>query len=371
MNYKSSAGESPVVTRKRPQLATRTGHKTTDRCSKIRQAKMRPSDAIRAQVDKINSGIEAVLNNKVEEKNKWWTERFDEKRGDSSKVVEITLSDDEDNSQTGKVIEIKPEMEDIKTDMRELEPKHKTSRNDISTNYYFCVFCLQTCGTCEEAKDHYLAHLGLYLECRECSKKFSSLQLFRKHNPQHIDRSKMKNLEEFMAAKKWVDNYVDNYIERHKELLKSFIFTFRMYCPVCFRIRNTLDESKHKANKVDIYFRKGKVKFTEEFVRNHLYEHFQYFPYECIDCQLEDKKTEFCLNEQARQHLLDVHNINNAFELNINQVEAYFNRRRPIKRLEVCIETCLSCWKLRNELLDKQSSKLDKTRIHKTGSKVI
>lgn len=34
---------------------------------------------------------------RVEEKNKWWTERFNEDKGDSSKVLEITISDDDDD----------------------------------------------------------------------------------------------------------------------------------------------------------------------------------------------------------------------------------------------------------------------------------
>lgn len=233
---------------------------------------------------------------------------------------------------------------------------------------YLCVFCSELSADAESAKEHYLAHLGLLLECRECHQRFPDIHSFRKHNSEHMAGTKMINLDEFLVAKKWVDHYIDNCVGQPKELSKSLMFTFQMYCPICFRIRAMYELNDLRTEKIDVYLKKCKIKFTEEFVRNHLYEHFQYFPYECIDCELEDKKTEFCLNDKARQHLLEVHGIENAFKMNLKELKSFYNRRKPIKRLEICIEKCLMSCEISKSLFHKMSSKLNKSQIQKRGS---
>ncbi len=201
----------------------------------------------------------------------------------------------------------------------------------------YCVFCETQMKSSEEALDHYLSHCGVYIECKECHLKFSSLQSFRGHDSNHLDRNNMLYLEQFMDAKKWCDNYV-KYIEKRDDIVKQVKNVSQIFCPVChqmsrlFNINGFSDKPQNSEQ----------LLLNEELIIDHLHQHLQYFPFECIDCSFVDKKTAFCLNQKARQHLLEVHNIKNANQLKVNELKTYFNKIKGITKLDNVIDNSLN-----------------------------
>ena len=384
------------------------------------------NDSFDAKDDEIDGKDSSERRDKREDVKKWWSKNFDQKMGNCSKIDEICLSDDDNESYEVIKPKLKPKLktklktpqlykqltksriddklsieflnkpnpiqketfvqlnqrfksmdnslrriefqkykdsvkksvEDIylwdqipgksglKSNVKSSEKSNNSQTTIVTkvgkpTEKYFCFFCDQILSSPEETKSHYLCHLGVFLECGECHLKFGSLESYRNHNSNHISSDKMLNLKDWNISKKWSDNYLE-YIENEDQILKVYSPTNKMFCPVCQKIKQLYGNCGTNCRQFEKSLKLSKIKINEEYVRNHLHQHLQYLPYECIDCSFDEKKTEFCLNSTARQHLKEVHNIENAFDLRPNELKPYFELKKSIKRLDFLIEVCLS-----------------------------
>ena len=189
-----------------------------------------------------------------------------------------------------------------------------------------CVFCCKRYKTYEKALEHYLCHIKVFIECAKCDKLFTSIGDFRSHNPQHNENVNLKNVNQYKIARKWAENFLA-YISKEKDKLADLTRDgTTLYCPVCAFAYSVYDITSNK-----------KI-VDPETIETHLYSHFNYFPYECMDCGYDDLKTEFLLDERARKHLSDKHNVSNAMSLNRKDLSAYFDKKNTIPFLDELIE---------------------------------
>ncbi|XP_054153576.1 zinc finger protein 43-like [Oppia nitens] len=197
---------------------------------------------------------------------------------------------------------------------------------------YPCLFCLKKYKTRNNAFDHYMRHLTTYLECEKCNLKFKTIGDFRHHNRDHNDINNLKNFLEYKASRKWVNRFSE--YMKNPELKTR---TCSLFCPVCQFVSNVYNIEAF--NKLSI----------GETIESHIYHHLQYYPYECIDCSYDDIDTEFVMDDSARQHLKDKHNIS---DYKTCELSIYFMKHNnSIKKFDELIPEIVDIThKLTNEL---------------------
>ncbi|XP_054161345.1 uncharacterized protein LOC128959425 [Oppia nitens] len=278
----------------------------------------------------------------------------------------VVISDDDSVSHVSDVIK-DVSIDDKKDDSKEISywtpTKPKTSTKTVDSKIS-CLLCPKNFETIDSLKQHYISHLDVGLICGNCRQKFDSLVKYRKHDCQLMENNKLQNLDEFKSAKKWCEQYGESDDRQLREYIEPNVHS---YCPVCRSIKGVHQKRiqkllTYKMSKTD---KQSTDDHYQQSQRNHLHQHLIYFPYQCIDCQFDDKITEFCLNKSAQQHLKDVHNITNAMQLNSNEMLKYFELKKPIKQLGSMIDYCLDMTNRQFSFNTKWSHKESKLAVFK------
>lgn len=235
---------------------------------------------------------------------------------DYQEVEEIQIdSGDSDSGQDTDVTTSEEEVSD--SEMNDMKEKFQI---------FGCVFCWKRYKTYEKAVEHYLCHIKVFIECSQCDKLFTSIADFRSHNPEHNQKNNLKNVNEFKIARKWTENFltfVTKEKERFADLTRDRI---HLFCPICAFAHSVYDiTSKKKLS-------------ASETVESHLHSHFNYRPFECMDCSYDDFRTEFFLDETARKHLRDKHNVSNEESLTTSELSAFFEKKNSIAFLDKLID---------------------------------
>lgn len=185
-------------------------------------------------------------------------------------------------------------------------------------------------------------HLDAYLGCKQCSRKFKSVQEFREH--EHNTPSNRKGQNEFNAAINWVKKFLNQFDRETEEddFIVGNCLGFQ-FCPVCSILNNF---SHFKSNKVF-----GESNQSEDVssdntkfdIVSHIHHHLQYFPFECFDCMYaSDSKIKFCLDEKARQHLINSHGADES-TTSVNELRDFFgNEKGKIRRLDELVNSSLN-----------------------------
>jgi hypothetical protein len=200
---------------------------------------------------------------------------------------------------------------------------------DGKKQIFGCIFCHKKIEEYGLAFIHYLLHFNLFIGCEKCDLKFTSVDKFRSHNSLHNENSNLLNLNKFKVIRKWIEKFLNFMINDRKELIELTRDVTRVRCPVCLMVSN-------------VYQINGKNDLqNDETIESHIHKHLKYFPYECIDCSYDDIKTEFCLDSNARNHLIDKHEISNANNLTKKELDSYFdNKMSSITKFDDIFEEC-------------------------------
>ncbi|CAG2111071.1 unnamed protein product [Medioppia subpectinata] len=197
--------------------------------------------------------------------------------------------------------------------------------DSLKAKTYGCVFCCKRYSDYNKAFDHYLRHCFVYLECAKCHLKLKNITDFRSHNALHKDQQNLLKLNEFKGVRKWIERFLRYQSDDRKSLIDMSCDVNRVYCPVCLFVSAVFDiqSTKQLANC--------------ETIESHIHNHLQYFPYECIDCNYEDIKTEFCLDAKAKRHLMDKHGVQSVDDISAKELGTYFNSVSIIPKLDEMI----------------------------------
>ncbi len=200
---------------------------------------------------------------------------------------------------------------------------------DGKKEVFGCIFCHEKFQEYSPAFIHYLLHFNLFIECAKCSQKFTSVDKFRSHNSLHNENSNLLNLNKFKVIRKWIEKFLNFMINERKELIELTRDVTRVRCPVCLMVSN-------------IYHINGKNDLqNDETIESHIHKHLKYFPYECIDCSYDDIKTQFCLDSNAKNHLIDKHLMSNANNFTKKELNSYFdNKMSSITKFDDIFEEC-------------------------------
>ena len=290
---------------------------------------------------------------------------FDENKGDSSKVIELTK---EQARELDDVIAVEEREKEIRTARiqqakitgiakgasgKNTLPIPKSSREPIAGTSYAtpvvlrrvklhqsipCVICPVVLKDYSEVMLHYMQHCEEYVICNECNTGFPNLQSYRDHNLLHLAEGRWANVPGYLNAKDWASRFAVYLVDRGRTL-KDYRVNKYMFCPVC-----TVTSAHFKFTKEEM---ETQVRFTQrelkdiECIEEHISKHLLYQKLACISCSEEFAYTSFRTEKAAKEHLFHSHYLKTARAMSRKHLNKYFIERIPIKGLESVISKAL------------------------------
>ena len=129
------------------------------------------------------------------------------------------------------------------------------------------------------------------------------------------------------TARKWIEKFLD-YLKNDRQTVLAMTYNVNnIYCVVCFMVSKVYN------------FESKTVLPKSVTIESHIHNHLNYFPFECIDCNYEDIKTEFYLDSKAKKHLYEKHGIKNAEAMTQRELSSYFvNQSSSIIKINEMIQ---------------------------------
>ncbi|RWS15488.1 hypothetical protein B4U79_15287 [Dinothrombium tinctorium] len=204
---------------------------------------------------------------------------------------------------------------------------------------YFCIFCddMKIFTSKLEACSHYAEHLNYYpVVCVICSCKFSDLKSLLSHyalmhsNPRSswaVDSSGLLLyvVNEDEDIERWIEDFLD--FQSSATSWKLFNVRYKSICPVCKKMFNEFSSPY------------GNLMPIDASVKLHVYQHLNYYPFECILCKKEQKSFRLCLVDSSADSHLQTHSLTDS-------TSDVFPKTIAIKSLETFIcENLVECQK--------------------------